>query len=117
MLLKTFQSDGYEGFVVNIGSVSDYVTICCIIYRSPACDIQHSFELHEIINNPLCTVDNFILIGDFNYQSINWHNGSSSNFVELSFLNVINDLSGTQLVVTPTRNDSILDLLIASSPH
>ena len=90
-------------------AVSDYVT------RSPTCDIQHSLEL--LINNVLCTVDNFILNRDFNYQSINWHNGSCSNFAELSFLNVINDLSGTQLVVTPTRNDFILDLLITSSPH
>ena len=76
MLLKTFQSDGYIGIVVNIGSVSDYVTICCI-NRSPTCDIQHSLELHEIINNVLYTADNFILIGDFNYQSINWHNSFS----------------------------------------
>ena len=41
VLLKTFQSDGYEDVVVNIGSVSNYVTICCI-YSSPTCDIQHS---------------------------------------------------------------------------
>ncbi len=116
VLLKTFQSDGYEGVVVNIGSVSDYVSICCI-YRAPTCDIQHSLELHEIINDVLSSADNFILIGDFNYQSIDWHNASSSNVAELSFLNVISDLGGTQLVVTPTRNHSILDLLITSSPH
>ena len=45
--------------------------------------------------------------------------GCSSNFAELSFLNVINDLGGiyTAGCITPTRNDSILDFLITSSPH
>ena len=58
-------------------------------------------------------------MGDFNFPSIVWSDGSGqlnpcpaySTELNSLFLDVINDAGFEQLVTSPTRNDHVLDLV------
>ncbi len=116
ILHKTFLADGYEGVVVDVGPSGNHIRICCV-YRTPSCSNEQSYQLHDTIRGVLSLSNNFVLIGDFNYPGINWLDDSYKDVTELSFINLINDLGGSQMVTKPTRKNAFLDLLIVSSPQ
>ena len=59
-----------------------------------------------------------VISGDFNLGKIPWETPESTKGVnELAFVEALNDHYLTQLNHTPTRGDSILDLVITSTPE
>ena len=56
-----------------------------------------------------------IVIGDFNMSSINWESNSASQAGSKLFFECVSDLGLTQLVKEPTRENNILDLVLADN--
>ena len=55
-------------------------------------------------------------MGDFNYKGINWLTSQASETTAQQFLDCLEDSFLTQHVTEPTREDSILDLVITDEP-
>uniref|UniRef100_A0A803JAV9 Reverse transcriptase domain-containing protein n=1 Tax=Xenopus tropicalis TaxID=8364 RepID=A0A803JAV9_XENTR len=56
-----------------------------------------------------------VVMGDFNYPDIDWSNGVAKSERASRFVNMLNDNFLFQAVQEPTRNDSILDLVISNN--
>ncbi|XP_063960326.1 uncharacterized protein LOC135155303 [Lytechinus pictus] len=84
-----------------------------IVYRSP----NNTNEENDNLNKALCLLNkvqkDILIMGDFNYRDINWEAGSGKSE---AFLDVIMDNLWTQHVSAPTRQESLLDLVITSNP-
>ena len=70
-----------------------------------------------------CRVNNAVILsaGDFNLPGINWDNKSiktGTQYVGIhnKFLDIIDDLGLSQMVVTPTRGNNTLDLIVTNHP-
>jgi hypothetical protein len=94
-----------------------------VIYRSPSCDRSNNVKLLDLIRNINSTVNSkIILLGDFNYSNINWHNwstNSGANSVENQFLDCLRQNLLSQHVLFPTRargtnTPHTLDLIISN---
>ena len=95
-------------------------------YRPPNPDSypieQLSVSLTRLNNSN--TPPNIVLMGDFNFPSITWHNGYGNiattptygNALNNMFLDVINDNSLEQFVHLPTRLENTLDLVFCTYP-
>ena len=57
----------------------------------------------------------FILLGDFNDRSTSWGKDHKNSELKFDLVNLINSYNFSQLINEPTRNDSILDLIITNS--
>ena len=83
----------------------------CVCYRSPTCHVDEEKALHDIIRT-VC--DNKpgekLIVGDFNYSSINWET-LQSDFGALDFVELTQDCYLSQMVEKPTRGENILDLI------
>ena len=97
----------------------------CSFYRPPAPFIEPILYLQTSLNsliNQTNELPNIILTGDFNFPSINWCDGSGQLSLyptygsELNnlFLDVVNDVGLEQFVTSPTRWESILDLVFST---
>jgi len=74
-----------------------------------------------LLNQLLLEVSNshVLILGDFNYPEINWssHTTSSTACGDTDdFLKTVEDCFYTEHVQTPTRDDSILDLVLTRDP-
>uniref|UniRef100_A0A803JLD2 Reverse transcriptase domain-containing protein n=1 Tax=Xenopus tropicalis TaxID=8364 RepID=A0A803JLD2_XENTR len=56
-----------------------------------------------------------VIMGDFNYPDIDWSNGVAKSEKASRFVNMLNDNFLFQVVQEPTRNESILDLVISNN--
>ena len=70
-----------------------------------------------------CRVNNAVILsaGDFNLPGINWESndvkkGTQYVGIHNKFLDTINDLGLTQIVVMPTRGNNTLDLIMTNHP-
>ena len=63
-------------------------------------------------------IDKHILIGDFNINNVLWPDGHTNCYLHKSFVDfLINDLSHTQLISSPTHSaGNILDLMFTNIP-
>ena len=61
-------------------------------------------------------VQNVILLGDFNFQNIDWVTGDCASSLEKRFLDCLQDNLLVQCVDSPTRGENILDLVITGDP-
>ena len=93
-----------------------------VIYRSPNSSEVNNNELISLINNTYhLNSDELIILGDFNYPSINWNTLSTDKHphsAEYSILKCVLDNSLLQYVTSPTRQrgsdrPNILDLVFA----
>ena len=91
-----------------------------VIYRSSNYDIvgndNNSKLCHLLadISNKHC-----LLMGDFNYPDIDWNNSHTPDNASIEckeFFQCIEDCFLTQHVVTPTRGESLLDLVFTCEP-
>ena len=55
-------------------------------------------------------------MGDFNYKDINWQTHQASEPIAQKFLDCLEDSFLTQHVTQPTRDNSVLDLVITDKP-
>ena len=61
-------------------------------------------------------VHKHIFIGDINLNKVDWPEGTSSNQLQMKFVNLFNDLGFLQLIHEPTHEDgNTLDLLWCNS--
>ena len=69
--------------------------------------------LHEVSNNHV------LVMGDFNYSGIDWSSSStlsSAGVGSVDFLQTVESCFLTQHVLTPTRENAILDLVLTRDP-
>ena len=72
-------------------------------------------ELLQNMINEVCN-RHFLLMGDFNYKDINWQTHQASEPIAQKFLDCLEDSFLTQHVTQPTRDNSVLDLVITDEP-
>ena len=98
------------------GSANLLVGVC---YRTPT-ERLYSINLHERLRNLVTEISssNIVLMGDFNYRSINWidHSYEGSSLEAHSFLACVEDCMLTQHVLFPATDRSVLDLVITRDP-
>ncbi|XP_041483858.1 uncharacterized protein LOC121430607 [Lytechinus variegatus] len=87
-----------------------------IVYRSP----NNTNEQNDNLNKALYLLNkeqkDILIMGDFNYRDINWETMQAGSGKSEAFLDVIMDNLWTQHVSAPTRQESLLDLVITSNP-
>ena len=78
-------------------------------------------DMNDCLNNVLHRVGEerkeVIVIGDFNYREIDWETMKAGSKKAEEFLDVVMDNLWSQHVTKPTRQNSLLDLVITSDPN
>jgi hypothetical protein len=122
----TIPVDFCEGLFVSIKLLNSIRLIIGTVYRSPSSSISNDAKLNEAISY-ICNKfsDPILLVGDFNYGSIDWNNAYITDDLthkqEFLFLQTIRDCFLKQHVTKPTRqrgsdNPHTLDLVITNGP-
>ena len=90
-----------------------------VAYRPPSCTNTFLLHLEQTLKNiETSGIQRYILLGDFNFPSIDWHLNSSSNVVENGFCAILDDYFLTQLVGCAThRLGNLLDLVLTNFPE
>lgn len=106
---------------VQVGGILEHIciTVNCstikikfaVLYRPPyRHNLDSSFDvLDQLISDNLLSCDEFILMGDINVN-LCCQNSSSSKF-----LDILDTYNLTQLVMEPTRKNSLLDVIVVSN--
>ena len=87
-----------------------------VTYRPPGQNHELDTAMYNILHRSLQNNESLIL-GDFNLPHIEWQSLSGVERESHSMLEFLEDNFLTQLVSEPTRENSILDLVIASQDH
>ena len=85
----------------------------CIAYRPPNMSTLENTAMMTFLDSKFHENVNWLLLGDFNYPNIDWFQQTSTVAQEETFLDFANEHNLTQHVLTPTRGDNILDLLMS----
>ncbi|EPB74353.1 hypothetical protein ANCCEY_06569 [Ancylostoma ceylanicum] len=89
-----------------------------LVYRSPSCDPSAFRQNLEFIDESTPDGCNILLVGDFNFPSIDWATGickSNSCVSAKNFLHLCEEHSLHQLVSTPTHGPNVLDLVLTNN--
>ena len=63
-------------------------------------------------------IERHIIVGNFNLDSVNWENCTSTSSIQSRFLEIFYNHCFTQLITQPTHyRGKILDILLTDSPH
>jgi hypothetical protein len=87
-----------------------------IVYRTPSSTKEESDCLNQVLRSLGDVNKDIMIIGDFNYRDINWETMQAVSGTAEAFLDVIQDNLWSQHVTKPTREESLLDLVITSNP-
>ena len=64
------------------------------------------------------SIEHHIIVGDFNLDTVNWENCSSTSTIQSRFLEIFDNHCFTRLISQPTHcRGKILDILLTDSPH
>ena len=64
------------------------------------------------------SIEHHIIVGDFNLDTVNWEDCSSTSTIQSRFLEIFDNHCFTQLISQPTHcRGKILDILLTDSPH
>ena len=64
------------------------------------------------------SIKHHIIVGDFNLDSVNWENCTSTSSVQSRFIEIFDNHCLTQLITQPTHyRGKILDIVLTDSPH
>ena len=87
-----------------------------LFYRPPSSK-DNLEELQHVLNS--ISSQRVILCGDFNMPDIVWHSISctSSHIPSSSFCEISKNCALEQLVIQPTRQNNIQDLVLTTHPH
>jgi hypothetical protein len=91
------------------------ITVC---YRPPNADSDFFHNLNSFMEFAIkSNLKEIILLGDFNFPTIRWINGSEFpvTLCETSFTDSLQDHGFLQLVASPTRGSNILDLTLTTN--
>jgi len=104
-----------------IGGSKNQGLLIGVCYRSDNINIfadRNQQELVNLINE--VGGQHVLILGDFNYKDIDWNSSvgpQTSNGVCQRFIDCLEDNFLTQHVLNPTRDSSILDLILTSDPE
>ena len=97
--------------------------IIALVYRSESEGEEMSDKLVKLVNE-VCNkgYSHILILGDFNYRTIDWENMSSSSNIEKRFIKCISDNYLHQHVDEPTRwrgtdKPSLLDLILTNEEN
>ena len=87
-----------------------------LVYRPPNIQVADTIILLEAIESVLNNHANVVLLGDFNFPSINWLTLTAECGVKNALLNNFIDLCASydlyQIILEPMRNRHYLDLIL-----
>ncbi|XP_068757932.1 uncharacterized protein [Montipora capricornis] len=92
-----------------------------VFYRPPSTDVSYLLELEKslcLLERSENTFTTFLL-GDFNLPNVDWSNPScpiGSDTLSSTFCSICQDHFFRQMVLNPTRDDNILDLVLSTAP-
>ncbi|EYC16425.1 hypothetical protein Y032_0033g2652 [Ancylostoma ceylanicum] len=86
-----------------------------LVYRPPASNIHEDKELISLLEDLSSTACEVTILGDLNLSDIEWSSMKTRNSSSAEFLALFNSLGLNQLVDSPTRGNSILDVILSSS--
>ncbi len=89
------------------------------LYRPPNTDVLFDENVMACLNYLFLdfTKGTSVLVGDLNLPGINWTAGTTVSGTESQYLNLFEELHFDQLVLEPTRNEAILDLVLTNDPE
>ena len=87
-----------------------------IVYRSPNNSNDENDRLNKVLKKLNDEQKEIMIIGDFNYRDIDWETMQTSSSRSEAFMEVVMDNLLIQHVTQPTRQESLLDLVITSNP-
>ena len=90
--------------------------IYCLVYIPPRSSDKYFQELFEFLTSFNAT-DDLVLLGDFNFNDINWESLYGFTPHSAKFCEIIFDLNLCQLISEPTHiHGNILDLVLTNNP-
>ena len=104
-----------ELLMIDIHYSRDKSIVFGVFYRPPSSDSK-CLEILQRNLESLSHLSNIILVGDFNFKDIDWKNNLFLNY-SINYELFSDILSGNflnQMVLQPTRDDSILDLILTN---
>ena len=99
---------------LNVNGNNDLLVGVCYNSRNDNLFPNNDALIQELIRE--VSTQHILLMGDFNYGGINWHSFQASEASSQQFLDCLEDCFLTQHVTEPTREDSVLDLVITDEP-
>ena len=87
-------------------------TLMGIVYRPPNSSMDIGYNLIRELSLA-CAKGNVVVMGDFNMQ-VNWENQVGAGPQDREFVECLRDVFLEQLVLEPTRNEAILDLVMCN---
>ena len=90
-----------------------------VCYRSPnlgIVDQGNSSKLRAVLQ---VADEDVLIMGDFNYPDVDWKTGTAYHFADPDtheFIQTIEDCFYSQHVLSPTRGDAILDIILSRDP-
>lgn len=88
------------------------------MYRPPRRQACSTLQLIQYLSSSLDPKVPTILLGDFNFPSIDWSSlTASTQFGQKEFLSFISTKGFNQFVTFPTRNNNVLDLVFCNEPN
>ena len=94
--------------------------IVCTCYRVGTLGDVNQKEINSYLQKLRSRrgISSVVIVGDFNFPSINWENSYSSISVDQSFLDMFCNLGLDQLITEPTHiKGNTLDLLLTDNPR
>lgn len=96
------------GVCINPGSRDSLLVICC--YRPESNSQDQNKSLYSAIRSASINSTNVVVVGDFNFRSIDWVNMNWPSSCD-EFMEVVFDCGLIQFVYEPTRFENCLDLV------
>ncbi|XP_059846738.1 uncharacterized protein LOC132405715 [Hypanus sabinus] len=87
-------------------------TLMGVVYRPPNSSVDIGYKLIRELTLA-CAKGNAVVMGDFNMQ-VNWENQVGAGPQDREFVECLRDVFLEQLVLEPTRNEAILDLVMCN---
>lgn len=113
--------DEFSDVEIVCTDVNLHGVLCRVIgyYRPPGmttADIDYALRSVRCLQRLFSTHHPVFLLGDFNLPEVDWslYHGPD-NIVYNTFLDFINSYGLSQLVLSPTRNENILDLILTNN--
>ena len=99
---------------LNVNSTDGLLVGVCYNSRNSSLFPNNDMLVQELIRE--VSTQHILLMGDFNYGGIYWHTFQATEAPAQQFLDCLEDCFLTQHVTEPTREDSLLDLVITDEP-
>jgi hypothetical protein len=95
---------------ITCGGESTVVGVC---YRPPDSLKESDEAFYDLLNKVCDKEQNIVVLGDFNFQNLNWENKETLDESH-PFIECIGNNFLTQVVEKPTRGENFLDLILCS---